>query len=94
MLDGQGGSQITTKETFEMNKEVTKQHQEAELDELLFLNVVLHDCHVFLQKWNVLIPNRVETMEDAFVAITELEQNMRARRDWIVKRVGVDVVPF
>ncbi len=75
-------------------KQVPKIEHNSVEDELLFLQQMMHDCHTFLQKWKVMLGNRTETIEDAFVAITELEKEVREARDALVKTIGVDVVPF
>lgn len=77
-----------------MNKQYHEVTHENEIDEVLFLSQILHDCHVFLQKWNVLVGSREETVENAFVAVTELERTVRERRARIAKRIGHDIEPF
>ncbi len=54
----------------------------------------LADCVAFLQKWEVTEGYRSETLENAFIAITELERVTRAEFDAFVNRGSQDKLPF
>jgi hypothetical protein len=66
----------------------------SDRQEIEFLTVILHECHAFLQTWKVYIGNRETPTEDALLAITELERQVRERRSELAERVNMDIVPF
>ena len=62
--------------------------------ELELLHSLLHACHIFLQRWNVWTTPRTEEADAAFLAVTNLEKELRDRRDELYRDLGKDVVPF
>ncbi len=77
-----------------MYKQYPKITHENETEEVLWLGVILHECHCFLQRWSVLIGDRVEETDNAFVAVTELEKEVRGRRNALAAKLGMDIEPF
>ncbi len=65
-----------------------------DVEHMEFLNGAIHDCHTFLQKWKVLITDRGVATEDAFIAITELEKEIRERRETLGRITGQTYYPF
>ncbi len=66
----------------------------SEKEEAEFLKTRLHECVMFLMKWKVTRGHRTETVEDAFVAITELERNIRLRISVLARILNEEIIPF
>ncbi len=75
-------------------KQVPKREYETEIDEVVFLNHMLVECHSFLQGWKVMTGDRTEEAADAFIAVTELEKEIRERRNSLAAKLDQDISPF
>jgi hypothetical protein len=65
--------------------------KDEEIEKLL---VTIDECVQFLKFWKVNIAHRVESAEDAFVAITELERECRVRLNYLTDDDDDDIIPF
>ena len=73
-------------------------HLERDSDEdwqrVQLLTVIMHDTHLFLQRWNQFIGDPDRSCEDALIAITELEVALRTEREALLKKLDRDMPPF
>ncbi len=60
----------------------------------LLMRETLRDCQAFLVKWDPTAGHRSEAMEDAFVAITELERETRQDLDAFLNPDRQQSFPF
>ncbi len=77
-----------------MSKKDKKVIEDEARQEIEFLTERLHDIHVFLQKWKFYIGDRDEAADTAFIAVTELEMDMRERREYLAHAITEEIVPF
>ncbi len=66
----------------------------SDREELEYQKDTIEECIIFLKKWDVMKGRRTETVEDALIAITELEKNTRQRVGELVSILGEEITPF
>lgn len=63
-------------------------------EEVEELHIVIDECVAFLSYWKVYVGQRSEAAEDAFVAISELENAARRRLDYLNVIDEQEELPF
>ncbi len=58
------------------------------------LGGLLHECHLFNDRWRVEKPGQSDVQPDAVVAILELERTLILRRRYILNQLEQLVLPF
>ncbi len=66
----------------------------SKAEQIKLLEATLQDCAAFLSTWRVDIPLRAETMQDALLAITEVERMAREELDILLYGAASGKHPF